>query len=113
MLEMPSAGMAKRVVEQGNASLLREAVKEVLGVEWAIRCESPSGSPPPAAASARPNLTVVRDAPPTPDDDVPDDYDAGAKPQASGDFAVHDPEAAAIELLTRQLGARRLDPDKS
>src|SRR5207245_1758271 len=38
-LTMPAAGMARRVVEPANADVLRAALKEVLGVDWMIRCE--------------------------------------------------------------------------
>lgn len=72
-LSMPSAGMAKRVVEAGNADLLRAALREVLGVDWTIRCdagESGVGSPPtartpPAAPADRPPAPAPAPARPT------------------------------------------------
>ena len=45
---MPSAGMARRVMETANADLLRAALREILGVDWTIRCQAVGGSPPAA-----------------------------------------------------------------
>jgi DNA polymerase-3 subunit gamma/tau len=42
-----------------------------------------------------------------PDDEIPDDY--GEPPAAP--TTVRDPEEAAIELITAQLGGRRLEDD--
>ncbi len=49
---MPSAGMARRVLEPANSDLLRAALKELLGVDWTIRCEAvgAGGQRTPAAA---------------------------------------------------------------
>ena len=49
------------------------------------------------------------DQPDDPDDDIPDDYEDARAGRSSG--PVIDPEQAAIELLTAQLGARPLDPE--
>ena len=104
-LTVTSAAMARRVMEAGNVSVLREAIQEVLSVEWAIRCDAPDGSPP----ARRPTLSVVPD-PPADSDDTPDDYDVRVVDTTPREqAAVGDPELTAIELLTQQLGARRLD----
>ncbi len=127
-LTMPAAGMARRVVEPANADLLRAALKEVLGVDWAIRCEAsegaagaagPGGSAPanPRGPSGGPNGSrgnqprgPVSDlVPPPEEEEIPDDYGEDIDPSAPR-AAVRDPEEMAIELLTSQLGAKRLEP---
>jgi len=115
-LTMPAAGMAKRVVEPANADLLRAALKEVLGVDWVIRCDAP-GRPGTglrsAAAQLSPRINQPKEplsdlvAPPE-EEEIPDDYGSDADP-SSPRPAVRDPEDLAIELLTSQLGAKRLD----
>ncbi len=125
LLSMPSAGMARRVVEPANADLLRIALRQVLGVEWTIRCQSgdgtapaaPTGStggpPSPSLGSGAGPEDIAPPLPPEPvpedpADDIPDDYDEPPDPAAAS--TVRDPEEVAIALLTTQLGARRLDP---
>ncbi len=116
-LSMPSTGMARRVLEQANSDLLRAALTEVLGVKWTIACEAAGGESsdrPRGAASpgARAPAGGGRGAVPPPDeppddDDIPDDYGG---PAPAGAVGVKDPEEVAIELLTTQLGAKRVDP---
>ncbi|WP_090481888.1 DNA polymerase III subunit gamma and tau [Nakamurella panacisegetis] len=119
-LTMPAAGMARRVVEPANADLLRAALKEVLGVDWAIRCEAADGGSPAGNGRGAPSSVgpqrggqskgPVSDLVPPPDeDDIPDDYGYDVDPSAPK-AVVRDPEEMAIELLTTQLGAKRLDP---
>lgn len=122
-LAMPSAALARRVLEPANADLLRAGLKQVLGVDWRIQCdaESSGGGARPAAGKAGPDRRSAPapdpwdGAPPPeppadgPDDDIPDDYGDPAGP-ISGSQAPRDPEAMALELLSSQLGARPLDP---
>ncbi len=122
-LTMPAPGMARRVVEPANADLLRAALTEVLGVNWAIRCEAaepPSGSAPSGSVPGgrsplpqngpRPGQGWGPDPVPPPDEEeIPDDYGDDVDPSAQRQ-PVRDPEELAIELLTSQLGAKRLDP---
>ncbi len=115
-LTMPAAGMARRVVEPANADLLRAALKEVLGVDWAIRCDAADGNgggtvrpAAPQRSGAQLSAPVADLIPPPEDDDIPDDYGDDLDP-AVVPAAVRDPEEMAIELLTSQLGARRLEP---
>ena len=118
-LAMPSAGMARRVVEPANSDLLRAALREVLGVAWIVRCDAADGQ---TAGSSESTLTPSRgpdsrepvrgadlSAPPPEEEDIPEDYGEPADPSAPPPV-VRDPEEAAIELLTAELGARRLDP---
>ena len=115
-LNMPSAGLAKRVVEPANADLIRAALKDLLGVDWRIRCDGPGSDPGPAASPggggpgrALGSAGAAAMSPEPPDEDIPDDY--GDEPDPSVPAArVRDPQDVAIELLTAQLGARPLDP---
>jgi len=122
-LAMPSAGMARRVVEPANSDLLRAALREVLGVAWTVRCEAAdgaaaSGPTGPSGSSRRPDARVADRggdpssspmSPPPEDDDIPEDYGEPVDPSVPPP-AVRDPEEAAIELLTAELGVKRLDP---
>jgi hypothetical protein len=48
-------------------------------------------------------------SPPPEDDDIPEDYGEPVDPSVPPPV-VRDPEEAAIELLTAELGVKRLDP---
>lgn len=105
ILSHESAPLAKRLSEQRNADVIREALKDALGVNWKIRCEAGAESPPPAAAPARERVSV--EPPPPPDDEVESMLaEAGADDPAA---PRRDPEEAALELLQTELGARRID----
>jgi DNA polymerase-3 subunit gamma/tau len=102
VLSHESAPLAKRIVEQRNSDVIREALKDALGVDWKIRCEA--GAAPPAAA---PEAAAVAQAPPQRDDDEEDMLaEAG---NDTSDVSRRDPEEAALELLQNELGARRID----
>ena len=47
VLSHESAPLAKRLTEQRNADVIREALKDALGVDWKIRCERPAPARPP------------------------------------------------------------------
>ncbi|ACV77064.1 DNA polymerase III subunit gamma and tau [Nakamurella multipartita] len=116
-LTMPSAALARRVLEPANADLLRAGLKQVLGVDWRIQCDADGPAARPAAAERRPAAAAdpwdgaPLPEPPAdgPDEEIPDDYGDPAPP-TSGSQAPRDPEAMALELLTTQLGARPLEP---
>jgi DNA polymerase-3 subunit gamma/tau len=137
-LAMPTTGLARKVEEPGNADVLRAALREILGVDWTIRCETGAdggastepgrrsepaavstatrdagpgrgASPAPTRRSAPPAAPASPADQPPDEDDIPDDYD-DLGPDRSG-TAVVDPEQAAIELLAAELGARPLDGD--
>jgi DNA polymerase-3 subunit gamma/tau len=172
-LTMPSPALARKVEEAGNADVLKAALREILGVDWMIRCRSvdaggegvngySAGATGPgreapersessgrfaagggdlglpdepgaggrAAAGARSPRDRGDDRTSTSSagvtrgrrgaaeaqgsgagdlDDIPDEY---LDPDAVGvEVPVIDPEQAAIDLLTAQLGARPIDPD--
>jgi DNA polymerase-3 subunit gamma/tau len=102
VLSHESGPLAKRLVEQRNSDVIREALKDALGVDWKIRCEA--GADTPQAAPAPEN---VAPSPPQRDDDEEDMLaEAG---NDTSEAPRRDPEEAALELLQNELGARRID----
>jgi len=138
VLSHESGPLAKRLTESRNAGVVREALRDVLGVDWNVVCESgaeqpelvaptPVAAPPaPAARYTRPSGSA---APPGPDDiplpDGPTDPEPESAPRepvdeesmlaeaASGELGDpagrRDPEEVALELLAAELGATPLD----
>ena len=107
ILSHESAPLAKRLTEQRNADVIKEALKDALGVNWSVRCEvgsAPAAAPEPAARPRK-----VPDEPPPPPDG--DDEESMLAEAGSIDPAAprRDPEEAALELLQSELGARRID----
>jgi DNA polymerase III subunit gamma/tau len=118
-----SAPLAKRLSEQRNADVIAEALKDALGVNWRVRCETGGAAPvtsdpapPPASGGVNP---PVPQAPPAPTD-VPAVVDSGQQDddeehmlaeagRADPQVPRRDPEEVALELLQTELGARRID----
>jgi DNA polymerase-3 subunit gamma/tau len=103
VLSHESGPLAKRLTEPRNADVIREALKDALGVDWKIRCEA--GAAPPAAVE-QPAPPVA--APTT----TPDDDEEAMLAEANSDTSEvvrRDPEEAALELLQTELGARPID----
>ena len=102
VLSHESAPLAKRLVEQRNSDVIREALKDALGVDWKIRCEAGADAPtpPPAPETVAPS--------PSQRDDDEEDMLAEAG-NGSSEAPRRDPEEAALELLQNELGARRID----
>jgi DNA polymerase-3 subunit gamma/tau len=103
VLSHETAPLAKRLTEQRNADVIREALKDALGVDWKIRCEVGSGAEP----SSPPEPDRTADAPAHRDDDE-ESMLAEASSDTS-DTPRRDPEEAALELLQSELGARRIE----
>ena len=101
VLSHESAPLAKRLVEQRNSDVIREALKDALGVDWKIRCEAG-----PAAAAPAPEPETVAPSPPQRDDEEDMLAEAG---NDTSEAPRRDPEEAALELLQNELGARRID----
>ena len=106
VLAHESAPLAKRLCEQRNADVIRDALKDALGVNWQVRCEpgqgntAPASPPPttepvadPADAQRAEEEELIAEA-------VRDDADPAPR---------RDPEEVALELLQNELGARRID----
>jgi len=99
-----SAPLAKRLSEQRNIDVIRDALKDALGVDWRVRCEFGVGEPAgdaalPSAAGAGPAETQRAE-----EDDMI--AEVGTADDAS---PRRDPEEVALELLQSELGARRID----
>lgn len=93
VLTHESAPLAKRLCEGRNADVIAEALKDVLGVDWRVRCEpgTPTLGDAPGAASADEESMLA---------------EAGSEDTSA---PRRDPEEAALELLQNELGARPID----
>ncbi|HEY2198352.1 MAG TPA: DNA polymerase III subunit gamma/tau, partial [Mycobacterium sp.] len=123
VLSHESAPLAKRLSEQRNADVIADALKDALGVDWRVRCEAGAASPAPEAPITpsrpveRPSRRMV--PPPPPPTEAPADSDTDERAEEESMLAEagqddasttrRDPEAAALELLQNELGARRID----
>ena len=107
VLSHESAPLAKRLGEPRNADVIRDALKDALGVDWKIRCETGTGEPAPAPAPAAAVPDAAPPPPPPPDDDEEDMLaEAG---NDTSETPRRDPEEVALELLQNELGARPID----
>lgn len=106
LLTHESAPLARRLCEQRNADVIREALKDALGVNWKIVCE-PGAAAAPVPSAPEPAPGPV-EPPPPPDGD---DEESMLAEASTADPAAprRDPEEAALELLQTELGARRID----
>jgi DNA polymerase III subunit gamma/tau len=102
VLSHESAPLAKRLSEQRNADVIREALKDALGVNWKIRCET--GSAAPASAAPEP-----ADVPKPPQRDQDEEELLAEVNSDTSETPRRNPEEAALELLQSELGARRID----
>ncbi len=104
VLSHESAPLAKRLTEQRNADVIREALKDAIGVDWKIRCEAG----PPGAPAPQPEEPPASSASPQRDGDDEESMLAEAGSDTS-ETPRRDPEEAALELLQNELGARRIE----
>ena len=100
VLTHESAPLARRLCEQRNADVIAEALKDALGVDWRVRCET--ATPTPAAVEA-----LVADVDPAQRAEEETMLAEAGPDNAS--IPRRDPEEAALELLQNELGARRID----
>jgi DNA polymerase-3 subunit gamma/tau len=121
VLSHESAPLAKRLTEQRNADVIRDALKDALGVDWKIRCETGGPAAPAAPEPAvvaptprqRPSRTIPEPPPPPPP--PPEDDEESMLAEVSSDTSEtprRDPEEVALELLQTELGARPIDGAK-
>ena len=126
VLSHDSPPLAKRITESRNAEVIREALKDALGVDWEIRCEAGSadaGAPAQAPkVNKAPPRVVTRPSRPTPEPEPapepepeptsPEDEEEQMLAEAGQGEAGprRDPEEVALELLQNELGARKIDP---
>jgi DNA polymerase III subunit gamma/tau len=107
VLSHESAPLARRLSEQRNADVIAEALKDALGVNWRVRCETGP------AASAEMSLPAPKVEEPVPDaHSVQRDEEETMLAEAGrNDTSAprRDPEEVALELLQNELGARRIE----
>jgi DNA polymerase-3 subunit gamma/tau len=113
VLTLPTAPLARRLGEERNIEMIKQALHAVLGVGWQVRCEhagtGAAGAERPASPHGAPRSpTPRRDLPaPAP---TPGGEDETMPAGAEGIPAERrDPEEVALQLLAEQLGARRID----
>ncbi len=106
VLAHKAPALAKRLTEQHNADVIRDALKDALGVNWQLRCEVGAAEP----------RTAAEPLPPEPQPDPADtqraeedDMIAEARDDETHGAPRRDPEEVALELLQNELGARRID----
>jgi DNA polymerase-3 subunit gamma/tau len=99
-----SAPLAKRLSEQRNIDVIRDALKDALGVDWRVRCEFGVGEPAGDAGLASAAGAGASETQRAEEDDMI--AEVGAVDDAS---PRRDPEEVALELLQSELGARRID----
>lgn len=123
VLSHDSPPLAKRLTESRNADVIRDALKDALGVDWQIRCEVGTAEaappPPPKAAKPPPRVPtrpgrVIPEPDPVPDPEPPsspEDEEEEMLAEASQSEAGprRDPEEVALELLQNELGARKIE----
>ena len=105
VLGHPAAPLAKRLNESRNVEIIREALKDALGVDWNVRCDV--GTPAVPVTAGPPTDRAVP-PPPAP----PDDEEASMMAEAAEVDAAaprRDPEEVALELLQNELGARKIE----
>jgi DNA polymerase-3 subunit gamma/tau len=101
VLTHESAPLAKRLGEQRNADVIAEALRDALGVDWRVRCDT--GTPSTAAPE-----TPVADLDPAQRAEE-ERMLAEAGDDTVADAPRRDPEEVALELLQNHLGARRIE----
>lgn len=106
VLAHESAPLAKRLCEQRNADVIAEALKDALGVNWRVRCETGTGetvgnSPPPKVDRPAPEVDAAQR-----DEEESMLAEAG---RIDPSAPRRDPEEVALELLQNELGARRIE----
>jgi DNA polymerase III subunit gamma/tau len=112
VLSHDSAPLAKRLSEQRNADVIREALKDALGVDWKIRCEAAAApAEPPRANKPLDHAQAAQEAQEA--QKAQEAQEESMLAEAGRDNAAaqerRDPEEAALELLQHELGARRID----
>ncbi|QNJ93060.1 DNA polymerase III subunits gamma/tau [Mycolicibacterium fluoranthenivorans] len=99
VLSHPAQSLVKRLGETKNAEIIRESIKDALGVDWQIRCVPDTGETVPAAGPA----------PAAPDPQAEEERMLAEANSDTSEVVRRDPEEVAIELLQTELGARRID----
>ena len=101
VLSHESAPLAKRLVEQRNSDVIREALKDALGVDWKIRCERA-----PRHRRRHPYRRASLPSPPQRDDE---EEHAGRGRQRHLRSPAPRPGGSRDGAAADELGARRID----
>lgn len=104
--------LARRLSEQRNADVLAEALKDALGVNWRVRCETgePAAAASPVGGGANVATAKAVNPAPTANSTQRDEEEHMLAEAGRGDPSPRrDPEEVALELLQNELGARRID----
>ena len=106
-----AAPLAKRLNEKHNVDVIREALKDVLGVNWRVRCEVGTGpaAPPPARSDSADPLPPEPDADPVQAQRAEEDSMIAEVGRDEDAAPRRDPEEEALEILKSQLGARPIN----
>ncbi|GFG65900.1 hypothetical protein MKUB_33900 [Mycobacterium kubicae] len=106
VLSHDSAPLARRLCEQRNADVIAEALKDALGVNWRVRCETGTPEPAPSVTTTRAEDLAPEALSAQRDEEESMLAEAG---QTDTSAPRRDPEEVALELLQNELGARRID----
>lgn len=115
VLTHTSPPLAKRLSEQRNADVIADALKDALGVNWRVRCETgdpgPAMSAPPATGRGNTSAPAVEEPAPEADSTQHEEEEHMLAEAGRTDPSAprRDPEEVALELLQNELGARRID----
>ncbi len=110
-LSTTSPALSRRLGDDLNKDVIREALNELLGVRWRVATvvdapgQLPAGAPPVAPEAAR---AAARAAESAEADELMAERAADTVAGVDAPPAV-DPEQAALQLLRTQLGARPID----
>jgi DNA polymerase-3 subunit gamma/tau len=103
-----AAPLVRRLADPANTEVVAKALRTALGGEWQVRWEqggSQAGlaGPPPVPAPPQPEPDATRAAEPEPEPQVPEQVDSDPEEPHRAS------EDTAIDLLTQQLGASKID----
>jgi DNA polymerase-3 subunit gamma/tau len=112
-LSTPSPALARRIADDLNKDVLREALNELLGVRWRVDAVVEGAAAPGRSSGSVPNPEVAREAARAAQAAEERELLAERAAEAPGsgrepEPAV-DPEQAALSLLRTQLGARPVE----
>jgi DNA polymerase-3 subunit gamma/tau len=97
--------LAKRLCEQRNTDVIRDALKDALGVDWRVRCELGVGE----AMSSAPTTQAEPESDPVHTRRAEEDSMIAEVGKDEDTAPRRDPEEVALELLKTELGARPID----
>ncbi|MEO7194760.1 MAG: DNA polymerase III subunit gamma and tau [Pseudonocardiaceae bacterium] len=129
VLTLPTAPLARRLGEERNVEMIKRALRDVLKVDWQVRCEHASGAEAAVGAPQRPanppERPVYRRPTPPPDDGIPpppepadpDERGAASAPHHAPQVPVDDDAAMLAGHSSGTAGpplvqAERREPDQ-